>query len=42
MGIMENKMETTRVHRDYIGYVLGLYRDCRVSDLGLRGLGLRV
>ena len=25
MGRMEKKMETTRDHRDYIGYILGIY-----------------
>ena len=27
MRIMEKDMETTRVYRDYVGYILGLYRD---------------
>ena len=27
MGIMEKKMETTILSRDYIGIILGLYRD---------------
>ena len=27
IGIMENKMETTIFHRDYVGNLLGLYWD---------------